>query len=86
MAIDPQLRNIVAIVLGVNADHCTERAILADDLGADEIEITELALEIEDAYHLDTELDLKAGHMTLAELQAAVDAARQISRNPAQPR
>ena len=52
-----KLQNIIAEVLNVDADEITPETTFVDDLGADSLDLFELAMALEDEYGLEIETE-----------------------------
>lgn len=53
MSIEDRLRQVIASGLDINPLEVTPNASLTDDLGADSLDLMHLAMDVEDAFHLE---------------------------------
>ncbi|MDL2279322.1 acyl carrier protein [Desulfovibrio sp. OttesenSCG-928-G11] len=57
MSVEAQVHKIIIDQLGVSADEVTPEASFVDDLGADSLDLTELIMAMEEAFHIEIDDD-----------------------------
>lgn len=68
MKIDERLKAILVEQLGVSDEEVTETAALMDDLGADSIDLIEIALQVEEEFDVEVVDDAMSAQHTVADL------------------
>lgn len=72
-----RLRTVVAVHLSINSDQVTPESSFKEDLGADSIDIVEVAMAVEDEFRIvitDDEVNACMGDGTFGKLAELVDA------------
>ena len=80
-----RIRNIIADQLGVSSDEVIDNARLADDLGADSLEIAQIVIVIEEEFGIDVQNDVTEGLVTVADAIGFVNAAVKEQGTSAKP-
>ena len=71
-----KLKQIIAQVLGVDADLITEDTSFVDDLGADSLDLYQIVMGLEEAYDIEIDADTVDGIQTV---RGAVEAVKRIT-------
>ena len=80
---EARLKTLVSEQLGIGEDEITPVSRIQEDLGADSLDVYELAMECEDAFGIEIDDETATGLTTFGELVAYVTAAAEAKRGAA---
>jgi len=68
-----KVRTILAAQLDIDADKITDNTNIADDLGADSLDVVELMMSVEEEFELTIDEDAVKNFRTVADVASYID-------------